>query len=315
MQPRLSKLGSRPQEEQRLVGPTVSDYVSLFLTILAKLNRRHLSSRHGEISRNFYEQFFVEKDYQGWNLDERRNVRRATISKYLNQHISQGASLLDIGCGFGEVLSCLPKTYRLYGMDYSYSNVLVAQRILKDTAEVKQGSIYEIPYETASEDICLCLEVLEHIDDDGRALREIVRVLKPGGILITSVPYTYYWPQYEKLIGHFRHYTRRSFEDILRGAGLTIKDYLPNYPNWHASYARRYVWVRFLSITLGSLMNLRDVFQFKWPWDKGTLMSKAKKSLAPLLEKDETIDYSGSDTSTFIVAGKPETTADSATHC
>ena len=57
-------------------------------------------------------------------------------------------------------------------------------------------------------DVALCLEVLEHIEDDQRAVREIHRVLRPDGLLIAAVPYTYYWPQYLKLLGHFRHYTR-----------------------------------------------------------------------------------------------------------
>jgi SAM-dependent methyltransferase len=291
----------------------LGDRLSLLLTILAKLKRQHLQSRQGEVSRKFYEQFFSEKDYRGWSEDERRNVRRATISQYLTQHVPQGASLLDVGCGFGEVLSGIPDTYRLHGIDYSDSNVRVAQEILKDSAEVRRGSIYEIPYQTASQDVCLCLEVIEHVGDDARAVREIVRVLKPGGILITAVPSTYYWPQYKQLIGHFRHYTRRSFEDLLRGAGLTVKEYLPNYPNWHVAYARRYVWVRFLSITLGRLLNRRDVFQFKWPWDKETSMSKRKKSLVPLLEKDALINYPEIDTSTFIVARKPNSTGESST--
>ncbi len=303
-----SKQGFRPR---RAPGPTLSDRLSLLLTILAKLKRQHLQFHQGEGSRDFYEQFFAKKDYQGWGEDERRNIRRVTISQYLSQHVPQGASLLDVGCGFGEVMSGIPDGYRLHGIDYADSNVRVAREILKDGVEVKHGSIYEIPYETASQDVCLCLEVIEHIDDDARALREIVRVLKPGGILITAVPSTYYWPQYEKLIGHFRHYTRRSFSDLLCRNGLVVTGYLPNYPNWHAAYARRYVWVRFLSITLGPLMGQRDVFQFMWPWDKETLMTKAKKRLAPLLEKDRLINYPEVDTSTFIVAKKPKTREES----
>ncbi len=292
----------RPRSAPR---PTLSDRVSLWLTILAKLKKRPLQSRQEGGSREFYEQFFAEKDYQGWSEDERRNVRRATISQYLAQHVPQNASLLDVGCGFGEVLSGISDTYRRHGIDYSASNVRVARKILKDGAEVKRSSIYEIPYEAASQDVCLCLEVIEHIDDDTRAVREIVRVLKPGGLLIAAVPSTYYWPQYEKLIGHFRHYTRRSFEDLLRGAGFVVRDYLSNYPNWHTAYSRRYCWVRFLSITLGPLTKWQDVFHFMWPWDKETLMSKAKKSLAPLLEKDGLLNYPEIDTSTFVVARKP----------
>jgi len=39
-------------------------------------------------------------------------------------------------------------------------------------------------------DAALCLEVIEHIEDDGKAVRDICRVLKPGGFLIAAVPYT-----------------------------------------------------------------------------------------------------------------------------
>jgi len=287
-------------------GPNLGDRLSLCLTILAKLKRQHLQFRQGEVTRGFYEQFFSDKDFQGWSEDERRNIRRATISRYLTEHVPRGSSLLDVGCGFGEVLSGIPNAYRLHGIDYSDSNVRVAQEILKGSAEVKWGSIYQIPYQTASQDVCLCLEVIEHIEDDARAVREIVRVLKPGGILITAVPSTYYWPQYKQLIGHFRHYTRPSFKDLLCGAGLTLKEYLPNYPNWYIAYARRYVWVRFLSITLGPLLNRRDVFEFKWPWNKETLMSKGKKSLLPLFKKDALLNYPELDTSTFVVAKKPD---------
>lgn len=298
----------RNSQPQAAPGPTLGDCVSLWLTILARLKRQHLQSRQETDSREFYNQFFSEKDYRGWNDDERRNVRRATISQYLTQHAPPGASLLDVGCGFGEVLSGIPDTYRLHGFDYSEANLRVARKILKDRAELKQGSLYEIPYETASQDVCLCLEVIEHIEDDARAVREIVRVLKPGAILITAVPSTFYWPQYKKLIGHYRHYTRCSFEYLLRGADLDVIDYLPNYPNWHVAYSRHYCWARFLSMTFGWLMGQRDVFLFKWPWDRVTLMNKAKKNLAPLFQQDRLLNYPKMDTSTFIMARKPRTT-------
>ncbi len=111
-------------------------------------------------------------------------------------------------------------------MDYSDSNVGAAKEILKGRAEVKRGSTYEIPYRTPSMAICLCLDVLERIDDDTRAVSAIARVLKPCGILVAGVPATYDWPQYGNLIGPFRQYTRHSLEDLLQitafaGCGLS----------------------------------------------------------------------------------------------
>lgn len=285
--------------------PRLSDYVSLWLTVLSKARRKHLQSTDSIDLESFYEDFFFSKDMEGGFKDERRNVRRKTIVGYVQNHVTNGASILDVGCGFGELLCGMPYGFRLFGMDYSQSNVKAASRLLRGRAIIKQGNIYEIPFETASQDVCICLEVLEHIEHDVIGIREIVRVLKPGGILISSVPYTYYWPQYKKLIGHFRHYNRKSFTNLLTNNGLVAKDYLPNYPHWHLAYARRYTWVRFLSLTFGRLIRRQDVFGFKWPWSKETLMSKYAKKLEPLLFQDARIDYAKANSSTFIAATKP----------
>ena len=254
----------------------------------------------------FYEDFMAEKDIAGWGKDERKNVRRKTVVDYLADAVSPSANILDVGCGYGETLLGIPESYQLNGFDYAHSNIEAARRLLHDRdADVKQGSIYDIPFDDESQDVCICLEVLEHIEDDARGALEIARVLKPDGILIASVPYAYYWPQYERLIGHYRHYTRQSFVELLDGSNLKVKEYLPNYPNWHLAYARRYCLVRFYSILFGWILRRRDVFEFKWPWSQKPSMQKVAEKLDSLFEKDQRIDYGSLDSSTFVVAERP----------
>jgi SAM-dependent methyltransferase len=153
-------------------------------------------------------------------------------------------------------------------------------------------------------DAALCLEVIEHIQDDRRAVREIARVLKPGGFLIGSVPYYYYWPQYERLMGHFRHYTRDSFGELLRGAGLEPEAYLPNFPNWHRRYTLAYPWVRMRHMAFGRFFGSKDLYHFKWPWSSMTTMGKVLDRLRPLEESDRRLDYCTMETSTTILARK-----------
>ena len=56
------------------------------------------------------------------------------------------------------------------------------------TAQAIRGSAYELPFADASFDKIIAAEVLEHLPEDGRAMRELARVLKPGGAIAVTVP-------------------------------------------------------------------------------------------------------------------------------
>lgn len=188
--------------------PTVEDYFSLALTFLARLRRRQLHSSQEQSCRLFYEEFFNEKDVSAGLLDARKRMRQEVLKETLLRYLPQGALLVDIGCGVGESLYALREYYRMIGLDYAFSSGLLgARQLLGSEAALCQGSVNELPFASSSLDGSLCLEVLEHLPDDSLALKELARVLKPGGLLIAAVPYSYYFSAYRRLIGHFRHYS------------------------------------------------------------------------------------------------------------
>ena len=285
--------------------PRFKDRLALWLLKLAKLRRREFTAPEGEDYDKFYEAFFDEKDLELYDKDRRLVVRRETLLNAMKQHSPPDAQVLDVGCGLGEVLAAMPPPYTIAGMDYAASNVAVSTRRLGTRAEIRKGSIYEIPFESGRFDVALCLEVLEHIEDDARGVRDIARILKPGGFLIAAVPYTFYWPQYKNLMGHFRHYTRESFSQLMDQNGLKTEAYLPNYPNWHQAYTRRYTMIRAQSMTFGRLFGRRTIYSFKWPWRSRPSIDRLADKLEPLRQRDALLDYSCLDTSTFLLARKP----------
>jgi 2-polyprenyl-3-methyl-5-hydroxy-6-metoxy-1,4-benzoquinol methylase len=287
--------------------PTLTDYLALWLLKLAKSKRTAFRSTQQQDYEAFYEGFFEEKDLEAYDRDRRMNIRRDTLNQYLAQHFPNKAKILDVGCGLGDVLNDIERQFNheLHGMDYAQSNVKVAQKRLEGKASIIQGNIYDLPYESDSFDLALCLEVLEHIEDDQRAIREIARVLKPGGVLIAAVPYTYYWPQYQTLLGHFRHYTRESFTARMKDNGFSeVVDYLPNYHNWHQAYTRRYTLARAQHVLFGGLLGQKSLYEFKWPWQTGPALDQLWKKLEPLRLRDAQLDYRKETTSTFLVAQK-----------
>jgi SAM-dependent methyltransferase len=67
-------------------------------------------------------------------------------------------------------------------------------------------------------------DVLEHIEDDRTAIAEVVRVLKPGGAFIFSVPaHPWLFSEHDSALLHFRRYTRVALRLLLEGGGLTIQ--------------------------------------------------------------------------------------------
>ncbi len=285
--------------------PTFDDKLALFLLKVAKMKRKQMKSVEEDYEA-FYESFFENKDTSAYDKDPRMNRRHQTLNQYFEDSIEKGSKVVDFGCGLGDVIAALPSEYDFYGMDYAKSNIDVAKPRLEGKANIEQGNIYELPYEDNTFDVGICLEVLEHIEDDERAVREICRVLKPGGRLIAAVPYTYYWPEYQELLGHFRHYSRESFSELMAKNGLEARAFLPNFANWHQAFTRRYCAIRFWSATVGRLLGKSDIYDFCWPWSKKTSIEKLSESLQGLQNEDAKLDYKNEGRSTFLVAYKPE---------
>ena len=96
-------------------------------------------------------------------------------------------SYLDYGCGKGEMLN------RVYRRAAHASGLDVDPEVLPsipgvETRVVREGE--SLPFPNESFDVITCLEVIEHVADAKQTLRELARVLRPGGILILTTPYT-----------------------------------------------------------------------------------------------------------------------------
>ena len=82
------------------------------------------------------------------------------------------------------------------------------------------GSVLEMPFEADSFDLAASLDVIEHLEDDLAALRELRRVVAPGGSLLVTVPaYQWLWSGHDEINHHFRRYTRRSLQRAGEAAG------------------------------------------------------------------------------------------------
>jgi SAM-dependent methyltransferase len=128
------------------------------------------------------------------------------------------ARILDAGCGSGRFMVELAKLGVVTGVELSEASVALARE--RALGEVIAGSVLEMPFADDSFDLAVSLDVIEHLEDDLAALRELRRVVAPGGALLVTVPaYQWLWSGHDEINHHHRRYTRSSLLSVAREAG------------------------------------------------------------------------------------------------
>lgn len=156
-----------------------------------------------------------EKD---WWYRGLRNIVQSYIKTYKRQ---QGGKLLDVGCGTGYFMKQLSLRWDVYGIDISKQAINMAKaRSLKN---IKLASVEKIPYKNGFFNIILVLDVLEHVENEIIALKEIKRVLATDGIAIFNSPaYNFLWSYHDETAKHLRRYTKKQLQEKLEEAGFKI---------------------------------------------------------------------------------------------
>lgn len=145
--------------------------------------------------------------------------RRTVLERVIAQlRLPARARILDAGCGSGRNMVDLARHGTVTGIELSDTSVALARE--RDCGEVIAGSVLEMPFAADSFDLAASLDVIEHLADDLAALRELRRVVAPGGALLVTVPaYQWLWSGHDEINHHHRRYTRSSLLQVAREAG------------------------------------------------------------------------------------------------
>jgi SAM-dependent methyltransferase len=162
-----------------------------------------------------YDEIFLLESRHWWFRAKRRIVR-ALLRKHLPRQAGRSPRVCDIGCGCGMMLLDLRAAgYDAVGIDDSAKALDYCRR---RGAEALEGRLPDgLPLAPASVDAALLLDVLEHVDDDAASLRAVVEAVRPGGVVIATVPaYRFLWTRRDEFHHHKRRYSRRMLRAVLR---------------------------------------------------------------------------------------------------
>ena len=142
-----------------------------------------------------------------------------------------GQRVLEVGGGLGSWSHLLQQRERLVTIDCDPDCTQLLRERFADAATVRvlDADILDpaLPLALAAErlDTVVCINVLEHIEDDQRALRHMYQALQPGGRLILLVPaHPRLYGTLDEVVGHFRRYERAGLREQVRDAGFSVQD-------------------------------------------------------------------------------------------
>ncbi len=159
------------------------------------------------------------------------DFRDSIAFSYINQghHI-----ILDMGCGEGIGLEKLKKQFpqkMVLGIDLERENVEICKRYQLD---VVRSNVYNLALKNESIDLCICIDMLEHLNEPLNGLKELSRILKKGGLLVMTIPndrnffiariamFMFKEAFYDA--GHEKKWTPRSITRLFLDAGLEIQE-------------------------------------------------------------------------------------------
>jgi len=161
-----------------------------------------------------------------WYWDYRDNV---ALSFFQPEH----KSIIDLGCGEGIALEKLQRSFsekKIIGVDVEIENIEICR---EHGLTARYADVCELPIYSGSFDACLCIDMLEHLKDPAQPVREIVRILKPGGRLVVVVPHdrNFLLARLACLMfkeafydaGHQRQWSPKDLANLLTSHGMTVK--------------------------------------------------------------------------------------------
>jgi SAM-dependent methyltransferase len=174
-----------------------------------------------EMMEHTYPILYEVEQSHWWHVGRRRIIA-GFVEAICRNVKDRRPRILDVGCGTGANLLMLSKYGDAEGVDISEDALAFCRE--RGLQKVTHGAAEELPYDDGTFDLVTALDVVEHIDDDAAGLREMRRVLRPGGHVLLFVPtFMFLWGLQDDVSNHRRRYRLSELRKVLEAAGFEVE--------------------------------------------------------------------------------------------
>jgi len=172
------------------------------------------------MNKEYYKKYYEFERFHWW-FRARNNILKVLIRKYFPTSTYSQPRILNIGVATGGSTNLLKEFGNVTSVEYDKDCCVFLEEKLG--IKTVNASILELPFEDNYFDLVCAFDVIEHVDDDYKAVHEMSRVVKNGGIVIITVPaFMFLWSNHDKINHHYRRYTLSVLLNLLTNSDLVV---------------------------------------------------------------------------------------------
>lgn len=155
-----------------------------------------------------------------WWFSARRQILGAVLDRFLTGPAAR--LVLEVGCGNGGNLPLLARYGEVFAVEMAED--ARARAAARGLARVEAGALPgALPFEGVAFDVVAALDVMEHVADDRAAVAALRARLKPGGLLLLTVPaFMWLWSRHDEISHHRRRYALGALTALVRRGGFEV---------------------------------------------------------------------------------------------
>ncbi len=170
------------------------------------------------MEKQYYKEYYkLEREH--WWFKARLNILEFILQKKIPKN--EPLKILNGGAATGATSIMLKKYGEVQSLEYDKDCAAFLADILKE--EISCESLTDLPFSEKTYDLVCAFDVIEHIEDDNKAVSEIHRVLNDDGYVFFSVPtFQILWSEHDEINHHFRRYRLNELEELLKANGFEL---------------------------------------------------------------------------------------------
>jgi SAM-dependent methyltransferase len=145
--------------------------------------------------------------------------KRAIVRRWIERSVrlTPDDLLIDAGMGTGRWLEEMAGTCRILGVDDHDESIEMARpRVEAAGGQCLKAPLHQVDLPDGTATVITAMDVLEHIEDDRAALAELVRLTRPGGLIVLTVPaLRWLWSDWDVVLHHYRRYHKADLRKLI----------------------------------------------------------------------------------------------------